>query len=75
MLEKVLSVFTNILSRDTKTMKPVLGRWCISSREYNNRKIDMANIDHCGTCYYVKKKHEKLVSSNDNKPKEEPLPK
>jgi hypothetical protein len=56
-------------------MKPVLGRWCISSREYNNRKIDMANIDHCGTCYYVKKNNEKLRLSNDKKTKEETLPK
>ena len=75
MLEKVFSVFTNILFRDTKTIQPVLGRWCISSREYSNRKIDMANIDHCGTCYYVKKNHEKLRLSDDNKAKEETLPK
>ena len=75
MLEKVLSVFTNILFRDTKTIQPVLGRWCILSREYSNRKIDMANIDHCGTCYYIKKNHEKLRLSTDKKTKQETLPK
>jgi hypothetical protein len=35
----------------------------------------MANIDHCGTCYYVKKNHEKLRLSDDKKAKEETLPK
>jgi hypothetical protein len=28
----------------------MLGRWCILNREFNDRKIDLANIDHCGTC-------------------------
>lgn len=36
--------------------KLILGRWCILNPEYNNRKIDMANIDHCGTCFYNYKK-------------------
>ncbi len=43
---------------------PILGRWCILNKEYNNRKIDMANIDHCGTCHYH---YEKVNTIIDNK--------
>jgi hypothetical protein len=34
------------------------------NKEYNNRKIDMANIDHCGTCHYH---YEKVNTIIDNK--------
>ena len=29
---------------------PPLGRWCHRDKSKNDWKIDMANIDHCGTC-------------------------
>lgn len=45
-----------ILPNDKIPEKLILGRWCTSNREYNDRKIDMANIDHCGTCFYNYKK-------------------
>jgi len=45
-----------ILPKDNIPEKVILGRWCILNREHNNRKIDMANIDHCGTCFYNYKK-------------------
>jgi hypothetical protein len=39
--------------RRLNSLKPtVLGRWCLSDKTQANLKIDMANIDHCGTCSY-----------------------
>jgi hypothetical protein len=35
-----------LISLDT----PLLGRWCHRDKSKNDWKIDMANIDHCGTC-------------------------
>ncbi len=35
-----------------------LGRWTRTSRELNNVKVDLANIDHCGTCTYDKPKEK-----------------
>lgn len=46
----------NIFPSKDLRIKPMLGRWCILNKEYNNRKIDMANIDHCGSCHYDYKK-------------------
>ena len=31
-----------------------LGRWCLNDKSKTNWKVDMANIDHCGTCSYHK---------------------
>ena len=47
---------TRIFSNNNVNVTPMLGRWRILNREYNDRKIDMANIDNCGTCYYTKDK-------------------
>jgi hypothetical protein len=42
------------LFRRLRTMKPILlGRWCLNDKSKNNWKVDMANVDHCGTCSYV----------------------
>ena len=44
-------------------MKPIiLGRWCLNDKSKNNWKIDMANVDHCGTCSY--KSPETLTKIN-----------
>lgn len=41
-----------------------LGRWALSSDpSIINRKVEMANMDHCGTCPTMKKK---LHSAFDN---------
>lgn len=40
----------------------MLGRWCILNST-NNRKIDLANIDHCGTCSYDEVKESKKKDS------------
>ena len=34
-------------------IRTLLGRWCILNKQLNNRKIDLANIDHCGSCSYT----------------------
>lgn len=34
-----------------KSLQPKLGRWTTQqSKKEMNRKIDLANTDHCGTC-------------------------
>jgi hypothetical protein len=43
--------------RRLNAIKPILGRWCLNDKSKNNWKIDMANVDHCGTCSY-KPPHE-----------------
>ena len=54
MLKKLIDLFskTKVSSATNIRTQPVLGRWSILSMESNNKKIDMANIDHCGTCHY-----------------------
>lgn len=39
-----------------KNIPQPLGRWCIKDKSKNNWKIDMANVDHCGTCVYETQK-------------------
>jgi hypothetical protein len=43
-------MFKQIISRLFSVKTPVLGRWCLIDKTKNHWKIDMANIDHCGTC-------------------------
>lgn len=54
MLRRIVEIFAKIpiLPKNNISFHPMLGRWCILNREYNNRKIDLANIDHCGTCKF-----------------------
>ena len=58
MLTRIKDILRKItfIPSNGMTNKPMLGRWCILHKEFNNRKIDMANIDHCGTCHYDYKK-------------------
>jgi len=39
-----------------RSVAPLLGRWCIKDKSKNGWKIDMANVDHCGTCSYQPQK-------------------
>ena len=66
MFAKIRDLFSKITTFSSKNVRntPILGRWCILNKEYNNRKIDMANIDHCGTCHYNYEKVNKII---DNK--------
>ena len=53
MIAKILQLLAKV-KFPTKNIKAkvILGRWSILTRKYNDRKVDMANIDHCGTCHY-----------------------
>lgn len=44
------NMFTQLILRFFPTKRLVLGRWCLHDKSKNHWKIDMANIDHCGTC-------------------------
>jgi hypothetical protein len=40
----------------------VLGRWCLRDTTKHPWKVDMANIDHCGTCTLSKETKETKVT-------------
>ncbi len=43
--------FRNMLKIFFKENKPILGRWSTpQNKEYLDRKIYLANYDHCGPC-------------------------
>ena len=70
MLRRTIEVFNKLkmFSSNTTGITPMLGRWCILNKEHNNRKIDMANIDHCGTCYYDYKKENHTIKKESSPP-------
>ena len=39
-------------------MPVLLGRWSRTDKSLNDVKVDLANIDHCGTCL-----HDKLINN------------
>lgn len=50
---KYITILKNIII--TKEPKVLLGRWNINYCEKTiNKKIDLANEDHCGTCNNMK---------------------
>jgi hypothetical protein len=48
-------MFRQIILRLFPAERPLLGRWCLNDKTKNSWKIDMANIDNCGTCTFTKK--------------------
>ena len=40
----------NIIQRLFSARPTLLGRWCLRDKSKIHWKIDMANVDHCGTC-------------------------
>jgi hypothetical protein len=45
-----------------------LGRWCRTEKPLNDIKVDLANMDHCGTCDHEKvKKNETTPVSNETR--------
>jgi len=49
----MLKTISSVVSKIKQVTTPVLlGRWCTSDKSKNKWKIDMANIDNCGTCLY-----------------------
>lgn len=45
-----IDMLTQFLRRFFLVKPPILGRWCLHDTSSRSWKIDMANIDHCGTC-------------------------
>lgn len=45
-----IDMLTQFLRRFFPVKPPILGRWCLHDTANRSWKIDMANIDHCGTC-------------------------
>jgi len=43
-------MFAQSILRFFRVKRPVLGRWFLHDTSKKYWKIDMANIDHCGTC-------------------------
>jgi hypothetical protein len=56
MLQRLFQKFLNVRSNTVP-----LGRWCRTEQGLNNVKVDLANIDHCGTCVLDKKMIKKIV--------------
>jgi hypothetical protein len=47
------------------TSAPVLlGRWCRTDKKLNDIKVDLANVDHCGTCVHEKIKNTKSIPNH-----------
>jgi hypothetical protein len=57
-----------IILRLFPAKRPMLGRWCLLDKSKHLWKIDMANIDHCGTCDLTKDKKSNVdIKHNDDK--------
>jgi hypothetical protein len=44
-----------------------LGRWCRTDKVHNDIKVDLANMDHCGTCASDKIKEAQTVKKEIKK--------
>ena len=53
MTSKIKGILEKLFVKDSmKIFTNTLGRWGIDYRHsVINRKIDLANVDNCGTCY------------------------
>lgn len=51
--------------RRLRTAPVLLGRWSRTDKKLNDIKVDLANIDHCGTCVHDKIKETKSVPNDD----------
>ncbi len=63
--------FRRLIQIYTKNELPVLGRWNYpKNQEILDRKIYLANYDHCGPCGYLyEKEKNKYNTINENKEK------
>ena len=60
---KLLSTFINRVFVKEQTSTVLLGRWSIVYCENTiNKKIDLANEDHCGTCNIIQDE-EKFIKT------------
>lgn len=54
--------------RSLQSVPVLLGRWCRTDKRLNDVKVDLANIDHCGTCLHEKVKDKPVLISAGNPP-------
>ena len=57
--------------RKLQNVPVLLGRWCRTDKTMNDLKVDLANVDHCGTCI-LNKDEIKNVIIPENKTKTQP---
>jgi len=43
------------------------GQWCRTDKAHNDIKVDLANMDHCGTCASDKMKEAQTVKKEKSK--------
>ena len=57
MLQTILANIRKLRPRNVP-----LGRWCRTDKVHNDIKVDLANMDHCGTCA-----SDKMIDDNIDK--------
>ncbi len=62
MLQKILDNMRKLRPRNVP-----LGRWCRTEKNHNDIKVDLANMDHCGTCASDKIKEAQTVKKENKK--------
>jgi len=62
MLQKILDNVCKLRPRNVP-----LGRWCRTEKDHNDIKVDLANMDHCGTCASDKIKEAQTVKKEIKK--------
>jgi hypothetical protein len=62
MLQKILDNMRKLRPRNVP-----LGRWCRTEKDHNDIKVDLANMDHCGTCASDKIKEAQTVKKENKK--------
>ena len=62
MLQKILDNVRKLRPRNVP-----LGRWCRTEKDHNDIKVDLANMDHCGTCASDKMKEALTIKKEIKK--------
>ena len=62
MLQTILANIRKLRPRNVP-----LGRWCRTDKVHNDIKVDLANMDHCGTCALDKIKEAQTVKKEKSK--------
>jgi hypothetical protein len=61
------SIIQLIQSVSQSNQNKILGRWNITyCKSTVNKKIDLANEDHCGTCYSTKYHNDTFITHMNN---------
>ena len=62
MLQTILANIRKLRPRNVP-----LGRWCRTDKVLNDIKVDLANMDHCGTCASDKMTEAQTVKKEKSK--------